>query len=331
MKRRPLVALLAAALAPTALSGFANPVTAQIAIECAAPASPAAAASESSPAVTPTTASTAVTFPPGGGDLTVFAAASLTDAFEEIAAELESANPGLAVTFNFGGSPTLVTQLEQGADADVFASANLAQMDAAEENGSIAGEPVVFVRNRLAIVVPAANPAAIDDAADLADDGVKLILANADVPVGRYARESLCLMGADPRPTARDTSTGSPPTSSRKRRTSATCWPRSSWAKRTPASSTSPTPRLAPTRSSWSRSPTRSTGCRLPDRGRRRRRPGPGRGVHRRRPVGRGARHPGGVRLRAGRLAPTRSPPDAPIGDDPPAVPAGWWNGQRRG
>jgi molybdate transport system substrate-binding protein len=199
VKRRPLVALLAAAaLAPTALSGFANSATAQIVIKCAAPASPAAAAPESSPAATPTTASTAVTFPPGGGDLTVFAAASLTDAFEEIAAELESASPGLAVTFNFGGSPTLVTQLEQGADADVFASANLAQMDAAEENGSIAGEPVVFVRNRLAIVVPASNPAAIDDAADLANDGVKLILANADVPVGRYARESLCLMGADP-------------------------------------------------------------------------------------------------------------------------------------
>jgi len=139
-----------------------------------------------------------VAFPEGGGDLTVFAAASLTDAFEAIAADLEAANPGLAITFNFGGSQALVTQLAQGAAADVFASANPEQMEAAAANGSIAGEPVVFARNRLAIVVPAANPAAIADPADLADEGVKLVLASADVPAGRYAREAICAMGADP-------------------------------------------------------------------------------------------------------------------------------------
>ena len=198
MKRRSLVTLLAAVfLLPTGLAGPSEPARAQVAIECPVPADPDAAAA-SGPAVTPTSAPTEIAFPEGGGDLTVFAAASLTDAFEEIAADLETANPGLAVTFNFAGSQALVTQLEQGAEADVFASANVAQMTAAEENGSIAGEPVIFVRNRLAIVVPAANPAAIDDAADLANEGVKLVLANPDVPVGRYARESFCLMGADP-------------------------------------------------------------------------------------------------------------------------------------
>jgi molybdate transport system substrate-binding protein len=196
--RRPLVALLAAAfLAPAGLAGPATPATAQVAIECPAPASPAAAAA-SAPAATPAAAPAEVAFPEGGGDLTVFAAASLTEAFEEIAAELEATNPGLAVTLNFGGSQALVTQIEQGAEADVFASANFAQMEAAKENGSIAGEPVVFVRNKLAIVVPTANPGGIGDPADLAADGVRLVLANPDVPVGRYAREALCLMGADP-------------------------------------------------------------------------------------------------------------------------------------
>ena len=74
-----------------------------------------------------------VAFPDGGGELTVFAAASLTDAFEAMQADLEAANPGLAITYNFGGSQALVTQLTEGAEADVFASANNAQMEAAIE------------------------------------------------------------------------------------------------------------------------------------------------------------------------------------------------------
>ena len=131
------------------------------------------------------------------GDLTVFAAASLTDAFEAIEAELEAANPALTITYNFGGSQALVTQLMEGAAADVFAAANAAQMTAAAEAGVIAGEPVTFVRNRLAIVTPAHNPAGIERPADLGNDGIRLVLAQPEVPAGRYAREAVCLMGAD--------------------------------------------------------------------------------------------------------------------------------------
>jgi molybdate transport system substrate-binding protein len=139
-----------------------------------------------------------VAFPAEGGDLTVFAAASLTDAFEAIESELEAANPDLSITYNFGGSQALVTQLKEGAEADVFASANVAQMDVATEAGLVAGAPRPFTHNRLAIVTPAGNPAAIESAADLGKEGILLVLAQPEVPAGRYARESVCLMATDP-------------------------------------------------------------------------------------------------------------------------------------
>ena len=137
-------------------------------------------------------------FPEAGGDLTVFAASSLTDAFEQIETDLEAAHPGLQITYNFGGSQALVTQLSEGAQADAFASANNAQMTAATDNGSISGAPITFVHNRLAIVTPKDNPAGITSPADLGEEGLKIVLAQAEVPVGRYARESVCTMGQDP-------------------------------------------------------------------------------------------------------------------------------------
>jgi molybdate transport system substrate-binding protein len=129
--------------------------------------------------------------------LTVFAAASLTDAFGQMKTDLEAAHPGLHITYNFGGSQALVTQLKEGAHADVFASANATQMQAAITNGSISGQPVTFVRNRLAIVAPQDNPAGLTSPADLAKPGLRLVLAQADVPAGQYARQALCLMGKD--------------------------------------------------------------------------------------------------------------------------------------
>lgn len=131
------------------------------------------------------------------GELTVFAAASLTDAFAEIATAREDDYPELSITYNFGGSQLLVTQLVDGAAADLFASANLSQMTAAREAGVIDGDPVVFTRNRLAIVVPTDNPAGFSEPADLALDGLKLVVANPDVPVGRYSLEALDKMSAD--------------------------------------------------------------------------------------------------------------------------------------
>jgi len=131
------------------------------------------------------------------GQLTIFTAASLTDAFKEMGANIEQANPGTKVTFNFTGSPTLRTQLAQGARADVFASADEPNMQGAQKDGTIAGEPRLFVRNQLVAIVPAANPAQVMRLQDLAKPGVKLVLTNKEVPVGNYSRQALTKMSQD--------------------------------------------------------------------------------------------------------------------------------------
>ena len=124
--------------------------------------------------------------------LTVFAAASLTDAFGEIATAFSAANPGVSVAFNFAGSNQLATQIGEGAPADVFASANRKQMDAAIETGRIdADAPQVFVTNRLVVVVPADNPAGIVELTDLAQPDTIVVLAAEEVPAGQYALEFL--------------------------------------------------------------------------------------------------------------------------------------------
>jgi molybdate transport system substrate-binding protein len=132
------------------------------------------------------------------GELTIFTAASLTEAFKEMAAEIERANPGTKLTFNFAGSPTLRTQLAQGARADVFASADEPNMVGAEKDGTIGGAPQIFARNLLVVVVPAKNPAGIDTLHDLAKPKLKLVLTNKDVPVGNYARQALEKLSQDP-------------------------------------------------------------------------------------------------------------------------------------
>jgi molybdate transport system substrate-binding protein len=132
------------------------------------------------------------------GELTIFTAASLTDAFKEMAAQIEQANPGTKLTFNFAGSPTLRTQLAQGARADVFASADEPNMYGAEKDGTISGEPRVFARNLLVVVIPADNRAGINTLQDLAKPKLKLVLTNKDVPVGNYARQALDKMSQDP-------------------------------------------------------------------------------------------------------------------------------------
>jgi molybdate transport system substrate-binding protein len=131
------------------------------------------------------------------GQLTIFTAASLTEAFKEMGANIEQANPGTKVIFNFAGSPTLRTQLAQGARADVFASADEPNMQGAQKEGTIASEPRLFVRNQLVAIVPAANPAQVMRLQELAKPGVKLVLTNKEVPVGNYARQALTKMSQD--------------------------------------------------------------------------------------------------------------------------------------
>ena len=117
----------------------------------------------------------------------VFAAASLREAFESAAPDFTK-KTGFAVRFAFGGSDTLVTQLAQGAPADVFASANEAQMKVAADAGLLAAAPRTLARNHLVAIVPQLNPARIAELADLAKPGVRVVLAEARVPVGTYAR-----------------------------------------------------------------------------------------------------------------------------------------------
>ncbi|MCL5611968.1 MAG: molybdate ABC transporter substrate-binding protein [Chloroflexi bacterium] len=124
--------------------------------------------------------------------LTVFAAASLTDAFTEIGQNFESTHPSVTVKFNFAGSQTLRTQLEQGAVADVFASANQTEMDNAIKDGLIEQNvPQIFLFNKLVVILPPNNPANVQTLNDLTRPGLKLVLAADVVPAGKYARQIL--------------------------------------------------------------------------------------------------------------------------------------------
>ncbi len=132
-------------------------------------------------------------------NLVVFAAASLTDAFQELAGKFEAENPGVDVVLNFAGSQQLAQQLGQGAAADVFASANKPQMRAAIEAGRVvSGTQQVFAGNRLVVVTPADSPAGLASLQDLAQPGIKLVLAAREVPVGGYALDFLEKAGASP-------------------------------------------------------------------------------------------------------------------------------------
>ncbi len=191
------LALLIALLAFAAPSTMPSPVGAAATIDCASPGPDPTVAG--TPAATPLPTIVAdAPFPAAGGELTVFAAASLTGAFTQIGDDLMAAHPGLAITFNFAGSSTLVTQLVEGASADLFAAASPAQMTKAVAGGVIAAEPQVVTRNRLAIAVPADNPAGIASLADLADDGVSLVVGIPDLPAGQYARQVVCAAASDP-------------------------------------------------------------------------------------------------------------------------------------
>lgn len=130
-----------------------------------------------------------------GRQITVLAASSLTDAFGELGRAFQEAHPGTVVTFSFAGSDTLASQILQGAPGDVFASASPKQMDTVMKLGKIAGEPRRFATNRLVVVTPPDNPAHIASIEDLANDGVKLVLAAPGVPAGDYARQIFQKLG----------------------------------------------------------------------------------------------------------------------------------------
>jgi molybdate transport system substrate-binding protein len=134
------------------------------------------------------------------GTLTVFAAASLTDVFTELGDRLMADNPDLHVQFNFAGSSQLATQLDQGAPADVFASANQAQMTVVTDAGLQDGDPAIFTENVLEIAVPKGNPAKVTGLADFANPDLTLAVCAPDVPCGAAAQKVFEAAGVDARP-----------------------------------------------------------------------------------------------------------------------------------
>ena len=121
--------------------------------------------------------------------VTVFAAASLSDAFKEIGAAFESAHPGGSVAFSFAGSSTLAAQIIEKAPGDVFASADQATMQKVVDAGETSAKPRIFATNQLTIVVPKGNPKHIESLADMSRAGVAVSLAAPEVPAGKYAAQ----------------------------------------------------------------------------------------------------------------------------------------------
>jgi molybdate transport system substrate-binding protein len=131
--------------------------------------------------------------------LIIFAASSLTDAFQDLVKTYESTHPGTKISLSFAGSQILRTQLEQGAVADIFASADHKNMEILVRDNIAASNPYqVFATNRLIVILPSGNPAGVITLHDLARPGVKLILADPSVPAGNYARQILANISSDP-------------------------------------------------------------------------------------------------------------------------------------
>jgi molybdate transport system substrate-binding protein len=134
-------------------------------------------------------------------EIKVFAAASLTAAFTKLGEQYTSANGGTRVTFNFAGSQALATQIQQAAPADVFASADIPNMDKVKD---LVGTPQNFASNLLAIVVEKGNPKGVKGLDDLASSDLKVVLAAEEVPAGKYAKQILDKAGVSVSPVSQE-------------------------------------------------------------------------------------------------------------------------------
>jgi len=149
-----------------------------------------ASPSPSAPSVAPTTAASASAAPSAEPvELTIYGAASLKGALEAAKAAYETAYPGTTVTLSTGSSAALETQIEQGAPADVFLSADTTNPKKLVDAGLADGAAVTFAGNELTVIVPTANPAGIASPKDLARAGVKVIAAGEEVPITKYAKQ----------------------------------------------------------------------------------------------------------------------------------------------
>jgi molybdate transport system substrate-binding protein len=167
-----------------------------IAILATAAATCAACGSSAPAAATPSALS---------GSITVYAASSLTAGFKAAGSNFQKAHQGTAIDFNFAGSPTLVAQIQQGAMGDVFASADQPNMQKLVDAGLVEGAPMVFARNKLAIVVGPGNPKRISALADLGRQGLVVVLCGPTVPCGRYGMQALANAGVKVVPASLET------------------------------------------------------------------------------------------------------------------------------
>ena len=142
------------------------------------------------------------------GTLVVFAATSLTDAFGKIGTQFEKANPGVTVKFNFDGSSTLATQINQAAPADVFASAAPANMETVTGAGNAVGTPQVFTRNKGEIMVEPGDPSHIKSVSDLANPKNKVVVCAPEVPCGALAQDIFKNAGVTVKPVSEETNVG---------------------------------------------------------------------------------------------------------------------------
>jgi molybdate transport system substrate-binding protein len=182
MKRTPRLLVVA-----TALVGL-------VASACGSSSNGSSSATKTATTVATTGAPTSGAATSGGtvqGDITVFAAASLTSAFNDIGAAFTQANPQAHVRFSFDASSALVQQINQGAPADVFASADQANMDKLTKASNNGSAPVVFASNLLGIIVAPNNPKGIKGVEDLGNASNKVVLCAPEVPCGAYAKQIL--------------------------------------------------------------------------------------------------------------------------------------------
>jgi molybdate transport system substrate-binding protein len=180
---------------PLRLIGIAAVSLGLVAAGCSG--SKTSSATTAAPATT--VPATTTTVSPLTGSLTVLAAASLTEGFNDAKTKLTATNPGLSITYSFAGSQALVTQIQNGAPADVFASADTANMTKLVTAGLV-DPPVTFARNKLEIAVAPGNPKNITGLTDLAKPDLKVVLEDPSVPAGNYARQALTKLNITVKP-----------------------------------------------------------------------------------------------------------------------------------